>query len=128
LRKHIAAVQGRTGMPVVFEADEIAGLSPEIEEALYRICQEALHNVVKHAAASRVQIELRRDGGCVRLVVTDDGMGFDAATASRGGHLGLAGMRTRVERFSGRLTVESSPGKGARLQIEVPTQVAQPAE
>jgi signal transduction histidine kinase len=126
LRKHIAAVQGRTGMPVVFEADEIAGLSPEIEEALYRICQEALHNVVKHAAASRVQIELGRDGGCVRLVVTDDGMGFDAATASRGGHLGLAGMRTRVERFNGRLAVESSPGNGTRLEIAVPARVTAP--
>lgn len=128
LRKHVAAIQGRTGLPVVFEADQIADLNPEIEEALYRICQEALHNVVKHAAASRVQIELRRDGGCVCLVVTDDGLGFDAATASRGGHLGLAGMRTRLERFNGRLTVDSAPGRGTRLEISVPAQTAQVAE
>lgn len=128
LRKHVVAVQGRTGLPVVFEADEMAGLSPEIEEALYRICQEALHNVVKHAAASRVRIELRRDGECACLVVTDDGMGFDAATASRGGHLGLAGMRTRLERFNGRLTVKSVPGEGTRLEIAVPVQVAPPGE
>ena len=124
LRKHIAAVQGRTGMPVVFEADEIAGLGAETEEALYRICQEALHNVIKHAAASRVQVELGRDGECVRLVVIDDGMGFDASTASRGGHLGLAGMRTRVERLNGRLAVDSSPGKGTRLEILVPAVAA----
>lgn len=128
LRKHVAAVQGRTGLPVVFEADEIAGLSPEIEEALYRICQEALHNVVKHAAASRVRIELRRDGGSVCLVVTDDGIGFDEATASRGGHLGLAGMRTRLERLNGRLTVDSRPGKGTRLQIAVPAQLPKTVE
>lgn len=128
LRRHVAAVQGRTGLPVVFEADEIEGLSPEIEEALYRICQEALHNVVKHAAASRVRIELHRESPDICLVVTDDGLGFDAATASRGGHLGLAGMRTRLERFSGRLTVVSAPGKGTRLEISVPTQVGAPVE
>jgi signal transduction histidine kinase len=128
LRRHVAAVQGRVGLPVVFEADEIKGLSPEIEEALYRICQEALHNVVKHAAASRVQIELHREGSCICLVVTDDGLGFDAATASRGGHLGLAGMRMRLERFSGRLTVVSAPGKGTRLEISVPAQAGTPVE
>lgn len=120
LRKHVAAVQGRTGLPVVFEADEIEGLGSELEEALYRVCQEALHNVVKHAAARRVRIELHREGGCVCLVVTDDGTGFDPGTASDGEHLGLAGMRTRLERFGGRLVVESAPGKGTRLEMSVP--------
>jgi PAS domain S-box-containing protein len=128
LRKHVAAVQGRTGLPVVFEADEILSVGPELEEALYRICQEALHNVVKHAAARQVQIELRRDGGCVSVVVTDDGTGFDPTTASRGGHLGLAGIRARVERFGGRLTIESAPGSGTRLEISVPAKAETPGE
>ncbi len=128
LRKHVAAVQGRTGLPVVFEADEIVSVGPELEEALYRMCQEALHNIVKHAAARQIQIELRRDGGCVSLVVTDDGTGFDPTTASRGGHLGLAGIRARVERFGGRLTIESAPGTGTRLEISVPAPTGMPGE
>jgi PAS domain S-box-containing protein len=122
LRKHVAAIQGRTGLPVVFQADDLGTVGPEVEGALYRICQEALHNVVKHAAARHVQIELRRDGGCVCLIVSDDGTGFDPTTASRGGHLGLAGIRARLERFGGRLTIESAPGIGTRLEISVPAE------
>jgi PAS domain S-box-containing protein len=123
LRKHVAAIQGRTGLPVVFEADEIGEVDPEAEEALYRICQEALHNVVKHAAARQVRIEVRQEGDCVGLHVTDDGTGFDPATATRGGQLGLAGMRARVERCGGRLTIESAPGTGTKLHVAVPARV-----
>jgi PAS domain S-box-containing protein len=130
LRKHVAAVQGRTGLPVVFESDEIVGLGLELEEVLYRICQEALHNVVKHAAARAVRIELHREGECVCLVVTDDGQGFDPEDASREGHLGLAGIRARLERFGGQLTIESAAGKGTRLEVSVPVAAptAVPAE
>jgi PAS domain S-box-containing protein len=122
LRKHVAAVEGRTGLPVVLEADEIGSLTPELEEALYRICQEALHNVVKHAAAHQAGIQLRREGSRVSVTISDDGIGFDPATAAgeRSGHLGVAGMRTRAERFGGRLEIDSSPGSGTRLSVELP--------
>ena len=128
LRKHVAAVEGRTGLPVVLEADEIGSLTPELEEALYRICQEALHNIVKHAAAHQAAVELRREADRVRMTISDDGLGFDPAAAAgeRSGHLGLAGIRTRAERFGGRLEVDSSPGSGTRLRVELPANGATP--
>jgi PAS domain S-box-containing protein len=128
LSKHVAAVESRTGLPVVLDADEVRGLNPGLEEALYRICQEALHNVVKHAAAHQAGIEVRQDGDRVFVIVTDDGVGFDpvAVAGERAGHLGLAGMRARVERFGGHLDIHSAPGSGTRLEVTVPATSAAP--
>jgi signal transduction histidine kinase len=94
-------------------------LPTEVETTLYRIVQEALTNVVKHAAASAVSILLVRRDGVVTAVVEDDGAGFDskAAPADR---LGLEGMRERVELHDGRLTIESAPGAGTTVRVEVP--------
>jgi signal transduction histidine kinase len=94
-------------------------LPPETETALYRIVQEALINVLKHAAATRVTVRLSRSGKTVALVVQDDGNGFDPASVRDGG-LGLVGMRERVALLGGRLTVESSEGGGTLLKAEVP--------
>jgi signal transduction histidine kinase len=94
-------------------------LPPETETALYRIVQEALINVLKHAAATRVTVRLSRSGKTVALVVQDDGSGFDPASVRDGG-LGLVGMRERVALLGGRLTVESSEGGGTLLKAEVP--------
>jgi signal transduction histidine kinase len=94
-------------------------LLPEIETALYRITQEALTNVVKHAHASRVSIVLTRRDGSVSAVIEDDGRGFAEEQGSENG-LGLLGMRERVALVDGRLSVESSPGAGTTLSIEVP--------
>ena len=99
-------------------------LPPEAETALYRIVQEALTNVVKHASAHRVSITLVRKDGSAVVVVEDDGEGF-RPDAVREGALGFAGMRERVELVGGRLTVESSPGTGTTLVAEV--RVAEPA-
>ena len=98
-------------------------LPPEAETALYRIVQEALTNVVKHASAGRVSITLVRKEGSAVVVVEDDGKGFDPGSA-RAGALGFVGMRERVELVGGRLTVESAPGSGTTLVAEVP--VARP--
>jgi signal transduction histidine kinase len=127
LRTHTAAVQGRLGLPIVFTADEMGRLPIETEEALYRIAQEALHNVVKHAGATRVRVSVRQDGETVRLEVEDNGAGFDP-TRTEVGHLGLAGMRARTERIGGRLTVTSRGGKGTCLRVDVPMAEAAPAE
>jgi signal transduction histidine kinase len=94
-------------------------LPQETETALYRIVQEALINVLKHAAATRVTVRLSRSGKTVALVVQDDGNGFDPASVRDGG-LGLVGMRERVALLGGRLTVESSEGGGTLLKAEVP--------
>ena len=83
LRTHAASLSGRIGLPVVVEA-ELAERPPiEVEETLYRIAQEALHNVVKHAGARQVRLEIGRVPDGVRLQVTDDGRGFDPTQGAR---------------------------------------------
>jgi signal transduction histidine kinase len=94
-------------------------LAPEIETTLYRIVQEALTNVVKHAGAANVSILLVRRNGSASLVIEDDGRGFVPGEARADG-LGLVGMRERVALHDGRLAIESSPGGGTTLAIEVP--------
>ncbi|HET7677235.1 MAG TPA: PAS domain S-box protein [Candidatus Limnocylindrales bacterium] len=120
LRTHAAAIQRRIGLPVVVEA-QLDGrrLSPEMEDALFRIAQEALHNIVKHAAAGEAWLSLAATEAGVRLVVSDDGCGFDPG-AVPAGHLGLAAMRTRAEQVGGSLRVDSRPGGGTSVSIDVP--------
>jgi len=93
-------------------------LPNEIETTLYRITQEALTNVVKHAQARHVSIVLNRRDGRVAAVIEDDGRGFTESGSE--GRLGLVGMRERIALVGGRLEVESSPGSGTTLSIEVP--------
>jgi PAS domain S-box-containing protein len=91
----------------------------EAKEALYRIAQEALNNVTKHAQARRVELRLCKEGGSVVLEVEDDGVGFDAQREYPG-HLGLHTMRERAARLEGRLEIDSSPGHGTRLRVWLP--------
>jgi signal transduction histidine kinase len=96
-------------------------LPPGIETALYRIVQESLTNVVKHARAGHVSVVLTGKDGSVSILVEDDGVGFEPSRARSDG-LGLLGMRERVELLGGRMTVESRPGAGTTFVAEVPTQ------
>jgi len=110
----------QTGIDVDVEAglgDE--RLSSETETALYRIVQEAMTNVVKHAAAGHVSITIVRKDGAVVAVIEDDGRGFDPAAARADG-LGIIGIRERVALVGGRVTVEATPGAGTTLAVEVP--------
>ncbi|HVS85032.1 MAG TPA: sensor histidine kinase, partial [Gaiellaceae bacterium] len=91
----------------------------EVETALYRIVQESLTNVVKHARASRVSVVLTRKEDVVSVVVEDDGIGFEPARTREGG-LGLLGMRERIGLLGGDLRVESRPGAGTTFVAEVP--------
>jgi signal transduction histidine kinase len=93
-------------------------LSTEAETALYRIVQESLTNVVKHAGAQSVSISLMRKDGGVAAVIEDDGRGFEPETIDGG--LGLVGIRERVALVGGRVAIESSPGAGTTIAIEVP--------
>ena len=110
----------QSGLQVDLEArlgDE--RLPREAETALYRVVQEALTNIVKHAQAGRVSILLQRKGNAVVAVVEDDGAGFDPGT-TRKDALGLAGMRERIVLVGGRLQIESAAGAGTTLVAEVP--------
>ena len=94
-------------------------LPPRVEAALYRICQEALTNVARHAGAERATVRLVATPERVRLVVEDDGRGFDASDVPEGRH-GLVGMRERAEMLGGTLEVRSDPGAGTRIEAAVP--------
>jgi len=94
-------------------------LPPRVEAALYRICQEALTNAARHAGAGRVAVRLVAAPDRVRLVVEDDGRGFDSSAVPEGRH-GLVGMRERAKVLGGVLAVHSSPGAGTRLEATVP--------
>jgi two-component system NarL family sensor kinase len=94
-------------------------LPPSVEAALYRICQEALTNVARHAGAGRATVRLVATPDRVRLVVEDDGRGFDASEVPEDRH-GIVGMRERAEVLGGTLEVRSGPGEGTRIEATVP--------
>ncbi len=108
IRVHIEAALGDSRLPA------------ETETALYRIVQEALTNVIKHAQAGTVSVVLTRKGDRVVAVIEDDGRGFDAEDM-RDERLGLLGMRERIALVDGQLSVESRPGDGTTIAVEVPS-------
>ncbi|WP_448322237.1 sensor histidine kinase [Streptomyces sp. CO7] len=110
----------RAGFTLTGDPEQLHG---EVAATLLRIAQEALANVARHAAASRVGVTLSFMGGEVTLDVRDDGRGFDPETLpprTRTGGFGLAGMRARAERIAGSLAVESEPGQGTAVSARVP--------
>jgi PAS domain S-box-containing protein len=118
LKTHASALQGRLGLPILVETDLSDRLPLAAEEVFYRIAQEALHNVVKHAAARRVRVDVRREGSVVKLRVEDDGKGFDPSHVPDG-HLGLAGMRARAERVGAEFSCTSAEGQGTTVEVRI---------
>jgi len=113
------------GIDLEFEApDDLPRLSAEAETALFRIAQEAIHNIVKHADASTVRVRLSGEEG-VTLQVVDDGQGFQGESVrDQDGavHLGLFGVRERAAAIGGRLEVSSVPGKGTEIRVHLPAE------
>ena len=109
----------QTGLTLQLEARVDERLPADVETALYRIVQEALTNVIKHARARNVSILLTRKGSTVATVIEDDGRGFSPEETSNE-RLGLLGMRERLALIGGRLKIESSPGAGTTIVAEAP--------
>ena len=122
LTYRLAAVEQRVGMHVGLFGMISTPLSNQEEEVLYRIAQELLNNVLKHAEATSVQIFLRDMPGMVELEVVDDGKGFNPMVASSG--IGLNGIQERLDRLGGTLTITSQAGEGCRVKISLRTSVA----
>jgi signal transduction histidine kinase len=125
LRQHVAERGSQDGLTVALNlegyADEDTRLSPETEEALFRIVQEALNNVVRHAQTDRAEVTLRLGDEAVSLLVEDPGVGFDPThVSSSASHLGLTSMRERVRALGGTLEIESQSGAGTRIKVEAP--------
>jgi signal transduction histidine kinase len=110
------ALKGRTNLPVVVTVSGKFTLPAEVQIVFYRVCQEALNNIAKHAKASNVEIDLKQDKASIELSIRDDGQGFDNEQIFPG-HYGLSMMRERAEAAGALLTVTSRPGQGTELMI-----------
>ena len=107
------ALAGRTNIPISMTVVGEGKLPADVQVALYRLCQEGLSNIAKHAGASQVDIQLQYEAGAVELRIQDDGRGFDPEQAHPG-HYGLSMMRERAAAVGATLSITSQPGHGTR--------------
>ncbi len=128
LHSHLKTYSKETGLLTSLNAFEgLEALSSAKRTVLYRVVQEALTNIACHAQASRVVVDIQRVETSVRMQIRDDGKSFDVEAALRPGrvpHLGLLGMRERVEMVGGKFSIESKPGKGTIVQAQIPFMVS----
>jgi signal transduction histidine kinase len=129
LRQYARSTGSKFGLAVHFKARGFTGerLPSAVETALYRVVQEAMTNVVRHARATRVDVLAERRGDRVVVVVEDDGQGFVPERVQAEEHIGLLGLRERAEALGGSLTVESRPGAGTTIVVEVASADPHPA-
>jgi signal transduction histidine kinase len=122
LRWYVARVQAQAGLAARLTVrGESKRLRPELETTLFRIAQEALTNVTRHAHAGQVEVVLSFEPDLLSLEVKDDGVGFDAeATSVAPSSLGLIGMRERAQLMGGAMAVRARPGEGTQLSVTVP--------
>ncbi|NCP88226.1 MAG: hypothetical protein CO094_13605 [Anaerolineae bacterium CG_4_9_14_3_um_filter_57_17] len=122
LEQYVQEFERRYELEVQFESDNLdqTSLSPEIETSLYRIVQEALTNVARHAQAQSVSILLQICEGQIVTTIEDEGKGFDPAQAQKNGRLGLFGMQERATMLDGSLNIESMPGQGTTVFVKIP--------
>ncbi|MFJ8136620.1 GAF domain-containing sensor histidine kinase [Streptomyces sp. NPDC096013] len=121
LRTQIQVLDRAHTARVTFTGRGFRALPAAQEEAMLRVAQEALHNALRHSGAEHVAVTLARHGHGAVLRITDDGSGFEPQSIRRAGrHLGLVSMRDRTNGVGGTLTVESAPGKGTTIEMEVP--------
>lgn len=110
---------GREGALAETNVDGDISVPAGTQEALLRVTREAIINAIRHGGATTVKVDLRRDSG-VRLVVSDDGAGFDVAQAAAApGRMGLRSMEARVRAAGGRLVIDSEPGRGTRVDVSI---------
>ncbi|MGO9303171.1 MAG: ATP-binding protein [Candidatus Korobacteraceae bacterium] len=121
LRKEAKDLATSAGVKArVTVSPEVGRLPAVLETAVYRVVQEALHNVAKHANATSVTIDMRREGDWVKLLIEDDGVGISSKPAPGRQTFGMAGMRERIGNLGGKMKVTSPPGKGTRIEVSAP--------
>lgn len=119
LRERLDTVEARGGVELHLDLSEVRGLPPQVETGLYRVAQEALNNVARHAGATELTVRLGQSAEAVTLEITDNGCGFDRGAVVPGS-LGLLGLEERVQQMNGRLAIDSTPGAGTTICVEVP--------
>jgi signal transduction histidine kinase len=121
LRQHIEDIGNLHNIKAQFESIDVNGRLPlEVETSIYRIVQEGLTNIVRHGQATRVDILLQNRGHKLVVIIEDNGIGFKPDTTDKSKHLGLVGIAERAEMLNGTMTIESTPGVGTTLLVEVP--------
>lgn len=126
LRVACSQFEHRQGIVVAFRADaDLGPIDHQVELGLYRVAQELLHNVAKHASARRVEVDLTRLPDGVRLTVADDGKGFNLGEIRRGaGGLGLVSIEERVRSMRGQVDIRTTPGRGTLVEVQIPVRSA----
>ncbi len=122
LRKHVEVLRRVHGREIELAVDLDRRLDTEVEREVFRVTQEALANALKHAQARRLAVRLACPDGRLSLTVEDDGSGFDLSSPQAGRHLGLVAMRERAEALGAALTIDSAPGRGTSVTLEVDTE------
>jgi two-component system sensor histidine kinase DegS len=120
VREHLARCEQEHGLVVGFTAEDGERLPAPVETALFRIVQEAVNNVIRHAQARHLSVTLTRSAERVELRITDDGQGFDAQLPRSGRHVGLWSMCERVEQLGGQFELASAPGQGTTVTAALP--------
>ena len=121
LRHHVDVLGRVHRLPIGLRVDGERRLDPALELGAFRVAQEALHNALRHAAATRVDVTVAADAERLRLTVADDGVGFDPSDrALRSRRLGVTSMRERARELGGRLTIASAPGQGTTVALDLP--------
>jgi PAS domain S-box-containing protein len=125
LRSNCRELDGRNGVAITFAGGEdLPPLPAEVSLCLFRVAQEALHNLVRHAQAKHASVILARDKGRVRMTVCDDGRGFDLKSARASDGVGLMSMEERVNVLRGSIDIDSHLGRGTEVRVEVPFEEA----
>jgi PAS domain S-box-containing protein len=119
LQARLDRVEKRSGLETLLKVELKGRLNRDLEEGLYRIAQEALNNVLKHAQANRVEILLGEENGSVFMEIVDDGVGFNVEDLEVEGGLGISGMQERAAHIGGKLSFDSRPGQGTRVKVEI---------
>ena len=124
LHKHVDSLKQRDGLVVELNIHGEARIGGEQQDGLFRIVQESLNNVSKHAQVDKALVTLQQTNGRVVLAIEDNGVGFDVSAVPPGEeHMGLTSIRERTEMLKGDLKVESSPGEGTRITVDIPAEV-----
>ena len=119
LQNRLSSVENRANIKSSIQSNLTSRLPPAVEEGLYQIAREALNNIIKHAHARNVLIRIQQEPRSMLMEVSDDGIGFDPENACREGCLGLVNMQERARSQGWQLGIESSPGNGTRIRVEV---------
>ena len=121
LQKHVDVRRRVTRKEIDLREDGYERQPPAVEKELFRIAQEALNNAIKHSQAGRIEIELTLREGRLKLVVSDNGVGFDPSDQQiRARRLGITAMKERAEQIGGEFRIESTVGRGTRVVLEAP--------